>query len=75
MGDTTVKVAGVPLNLTAVAPPKVVPLIVTVLPSNPPVGVKLAIAGSTVKPAALVAVPPAVVTRIGPVVAAAGTVA
>ena len=66
-----------PLNLTAVAPVKFVPLIVTLVPTGPLAGVKLAIVGGgmTVKLAALVAVPPGVVTLSGPVVAAAGTVA
>ena len=66
-----------PLNRTAVAPVKFVPLIVTLVPTGPLVGVKLVIvgAGMTVKLVALVAVPPGVVTVSGPVVAAAGTVA
>ena len=65
------------LNLTAVAPVKFVPLIVTLVPTGPPVGVKLVIVGglTTVKLLALVAVPPGVVTLSGPVVAPAGTVA
>ena len=67
----------VPLNVTAVAPVKAVPLIVTVLPTGPLVGVKLVIvgAGITVKAAALVAVPPGVLTLIWPLVAPLGTVA
>ena len=71
------KLAAVPLNVTAVAPVKFVPLIVTLVPTGPLVGVKLAIvgAGTTVNALALVAVPPGVVTRSGPVVAPAGTVA
>ena len=71
------KVALTPLNATAVAPLKFVPLIVTLVPTGPLVGVKLAIVGAvlTVKLAALVAVPPGVVTLTGPVVAADGTVA
>ena len=71
------KVALTPLNATAVAPLKFVPLIVTLVPTGPLVGAKLAIvgAGMTVKLAALVAVPPGVVTLTGPVVAPAGTVA
>ena len=70
-------VALVPLNCTAVAPVKLVPLIVTVVPTGPLVGVKLVIVGglSTVKLVALVAVPPGVVTISDPVVAPAGTVA
>ena len=66
-----------PLNRTAVAPLKFVPLIVTLVPTGPLVGVTLVIvgAGMTVKLLALVAVPPGVVTLTGPVVAVVGTVA
>jgi len=73
----TVKVAPTPLNATAVAPVKLVPLIVTAVPTGPDVGEKLAIAGglTTVNELPLVAVPPGVVTLSGPVVAPAGTVA
>ena len=71
------KPAAVPLKLTAVAPVKFVPLIVTLVHAGPVVGVKLVIVGAlrTVKLLALVAVPPGVVTLRPPVVAAAGTVA
>jgi hypothetical protein len=71
------KLAAVPLNVTAVAPVKVVPLIVTLAPTSPLAGVKLPMVGgtSTVKLLALVAVPDGVVTLSGPVVAPAGTVA
>ena len=69
------KFAVLPLNATAVAPVKVVPLIVTLAPTGPFVGVKLVIFGATVKLVALVAVPPGVVTLSSPVVAAPGTVA
>ena len=71
------KLALTPLKATAVAPVKFVPLIVTLVPTGPLVGVKLVTvgAGTTVKLLALVAVPPAVVTLTGPVVAPAGTVA
>ena len=71
-------VALTPLKVTAVAPVKFVPLIVTLVPTGPLVGVTLVIVGGlavTVKGLALVAVPPAVVTLTGPVVAPAGTVA
>ena len=71
------KLAFNPLKRTVVAPVKLVPLIVTVVFTGPPVGVKLVIVGGlavTVKVLALVAVPPGVVTLIGPVVAPAGTV-
>jgi hypothetical protein len=73
-----VKLAALPLNATAVAPVKFVPLIVTLLPTAPLVGVKLVIVGAlalTVKLLALVAVPPDAVTLTGPVDAPAGTVA
>jgi hypothetical protein len=74
--DTTLKVALIPLNLTAVASVKFVPVIVTLVPTDPIVGVKEVMVGSwsTVKLVALVAEPPEVVTLIGPVVAPAGTV-
>jgi hypothetical protein len=71
----TVKVAEVPLNWTAVVAVKLAPLIVTLVPAAPLAGVKLVIRGATVKLFALVAVPPTVVTVIGPVVAFAGTLA
>jgi len=72
-----VKLALVPLNVTAVAPVKAVPVIVTLVPTGPLVGAMLVIVGglSTVKLEALVAVPPGVLTRTGPVVAPVGTVA
>jgi hypothetical protein len=63
------------LNVTAVAPLKFAPLIVTLVPTDPFAGVKLVIVGATMKLLVLVAVPPGVVTLIGPVVASAGTVA
>ena len=65
------------MKVTAVAPVKLVPLIVTVVPTAPLVGVKLVIVGGgiTVKVLLLVAVPPGVVTLTGPVVAPLGTVA
>lgn len=76
MAELTVKVvAEMPLKLTDVAPVKLAPLIVTLAPAGPLVGEKLVIRGATTKFAALVAVPPAVVTLMGPVVALAGTVA
>ena len=75
VAEVTVKVAVVPLNLTAVAPVKFVPLIVTLVPAGPVAGVKVVIVGGlavTVKLLALVAVPAGVVTLIGPVVAVGG---
>jgi len=76
-------VAGVPLNVTVVAPVKCVPVIDTLVPTGPLVGVNDEIVGAagggglgeTVKDATLVPVPPAVVTAIGPLVAPLGTVA
>jgi hypothetical protein len=75
VSEVTEKLAALPLNVTAVAPVRVVPVIVTRVPTGPLAGVKLVIVGVTVKLLALVAVPAAVVTLSGPVVAAAGTVA
>jgi hypothetical protein len=43
--EATVKLALTPLNFTAVAPVKFVPLIVTVVPTGPLVGVKLEMPG------------------------------
>src|SRR5438552_1759350 len=72
----TVKPALTPLNVTAVAPVKSVPLMVTLVPSAPLVHAALLIVGgfTTVNAPVLVAVPPGVVTLSGPVVAPAGTV-
>ena len=77
VAELTVKLALTLLNSTAVAPLKLVPLIVTLVPTGPLLGVKLEIVGGlmTVKLAALLAVPSEVVTLIGPLVAPAGTVA
>jgi hypothetical protein len=67
------------LNETPVAPVKLVPLIVTDVPTGPLVGLKEVIVGATaivtVKLVELVAVPSGLVIAIGPVVAPAGTVA
>ena len=73
--ESTVKTAGMPLNLTLVAPVKFAPRIVTRVPTGPLVGLKLVIRGATVKLDALVDVPPGPWTLIGPVVALSGTVA
>ena len=78
VGELTVNAANTPLNFTTVAPLKFVPVIVTVVPTGPDTGEKLEMVGDpegTVKFVALVPVPELVVTEIGPVVAAAGTVA
>src|SRR5439155_13323170 len=76
----TVKLAAVPLKRTAVAPVKLVPVMVTEVPTGPLVGLKELMLGGaggvvTVKLLALVAVPPGVLTWIGPLVAPLGTVA
>src|SRR5437879_5335809 len=51
VADVTVKLALTPLNVTAVTPAKFVPLMVTLLPNSPLVGVKLVMVGgfTTVK--------------------------
>jgi hypothetical protein len=73
--DTTENAADAPLNVTAVAPVKLVPLIVTTVPAAPLAGAKLAIVGTARKLVSLVAVPAGVVTLSGPVVTPAGAVA
>src|SRR5947209_17621473 len=75
VSEFTAKVAVVPLNFTAVAPVEAVPVIVTLAPTPPLVGEKLVMVGGgiTVKLLALVAVPPAVVTLMVPVIAPPGT--
>ena len=79
--EATVNVALVPANVTFVVPVKFVPVIVTFVPTGPLVGVNDEMVGAggvtvvTVKAFALVAVPPGVVTLIGPLVAPLGTVA
>ena len=82
VAEFTVKVALVPLNFTEVVlnpvPLKFVPVIVTVFPTGPLVGVNEVIVGAgavvTVKLVALDLSPALVYTRIGPVVASEGTV-
>ena len=75
VAEVTENVAATPLNDTAVAPVKFVPVIVTTVPPAPVVGVKLAIVGDAMKFAPLVAVPPGPVTLSGPLVTPAGAVA
>jgi hypothetical protein len=79
VSEATVKVARVPLNLTAEAPVKPVPMIVTDVPTVPLVGLNDLMVGTgdgiTVKFVALATVVPCLVTEIGPVVAPAGTMA
>jgi hypothetical protein len=62
-----------PLNFTVTAPPKLVPEIATVAPTGPLAAVMLEIVGAAIVKAALVAVPPGVVTVIVPLVAPLGT--
>jgi hypothetical protein len=71
----TVGVAATPLNVTVLVPctaPKLVPVIVTDVPTDPEVGDRLAIAGGKLKLTPLLAAPPTVSTTL-PVVAPAGT--
>ena len=69
------KVDGTPLNETAVAPVKLVPLMVTTVPAGLLAGTKEVMAGVTVKRVVVTKGPlPGVVTVMGPVVAPAGTV-
>lgn len=77
LSELNVKLALVPLKVTALTPVNPVPLIVTVTPTPPLVGLKPMIvgAGIKVKFVLLVAVPPPVVTAICPVIAFDGTIA
>ena len=78
MSELKVMVAATPLKVTLVAPLRLLPVIVTVVPTGPLVGLKELIVGGptvTVKALLLPPVPAAVVTLIGPVVAPVGTVA
>ena len=69
------KFALTPLKVTVLAPSKLVPLIWTLAPTGPLAGAKSVIVGVTRKLPVLLAVPPGVVTLIGPLVAPEGTVA
>jgi len=76
--ETVVELAAVPLKETLVEPTtKFVPLTVTLVPAAPLTGVKDVMVGGAmnVNAVALVPVPAAVVTVIGPELAVAGTVA
>ena len=75
MSETTVKVADMLPNLTAVAPVKLVPVMVTAVPRMPLLGEKEVITGTSVKICTLVTLPVELVTEIGPFVAPLGTVA
>src|SRR5207244_2226465 len=62
VAESTMKPALTVLKVTAVAPVKLVPVIVTIVPAGPLVGEKLVIVGAgTVELVLLVAVPPDVV--------------
>lgn len=77
LADTCTNTAAVPLKVTAVAPPRFTPLMVTILPVAPDVGEKEVIRGAdemTVKFEAVVEVPVTLVMEMGPVVAPMGTV-
>jgi len=72
-----VGIAASPLNVTVLAPsvaPKLVPAIVTGVPTAPEVGERLVMLGATVKLSPLLAVPLTVTTTL-PLVTPAGTVA
>src|SRR5439155_22477117 len=75
VGLTVAKVAAVSWKLTAVALPKPVPETFTTVPGGPRSFRNRSIRGRTVKSVALCAEPERVTTAIGPVSAAAGTVA
>jgi hypothetical protein len=83
VAEMTLNTAAVPLNATPVAPVNAVPVIVTVVPGVPEVGVNELIVGAggggggelTVKLDELTAVPAGVVTAIAPDDAFCGTVA
>jgi len=79
VGLFRVKAALVPLNVTAEAPPKLVPVMTTEVPIGPDAGEKpvivVVVPEPTTKSEVLLAVPPEVVTEILPVVAPAGTAA
>jgi hypothetical protein len=80
VSELTVKVVAlVFLNFTSVAPVRLVPVMITEVPTGPVIGTKEVIVGAgtvvTVKFPGLVAVPSGVVTLILPVVAPFGTVA
>src|SRR5215471_14253290 len=76
VSETTVnEVALTPPNVTFVAPLRLLPVMVTTVPTAPLVGLKVVIEGSTKNFRLLVRVLPGVVTVTKPVVAALGTVA
>ena len=75
VSEFTVKLAGTRKKVTAVAPVKFVPVIVTVQPAAPLAGVNELMCGVMVKLAAEAAEPKELVSVIGPLVAPLGTLA
>src|SRR5215210_4152116 len=80
MFESPVKVASAPLKRTAVAPARLLPLMLTRVPGPPLAGEKLAMTGTAIgtvteKTPVLVAVPAGVTTVIGPAPALAGACA
>lgn len=73
--ETVKLVAATPLKRTAVALVKLRPVMTTFVPGKPCAGVKLLMLGAPRNRAAVVAVPPGVVTLIGPEMMPAGTTA
>src|SRR2546422_3940416 len=76
VAEATVNVASFQLKVTAVAPVKLIPLTMTAVPAGPLAGEKEVMRGRalfTVKLVELVTLPAVVVTLMGPLVAAAGT--
>jgi len=73
--EVTMKTAGVPLKVTAVAPVKALPVIVTVVPVLPELGLKAETVGITPNVAGLDPLPAGVATLMVPVSAPEGTVA
>jgi len=75
VSEFTVKLAGTRKKVTAVAPVKLVPVIVTVVPIVPLAGVNELMCGLMVKLAADAAEPKELVSVMGPLVAPLGTLA
>ena len=73
--ESTVKLAETPWNLTEVAPAKAVPVMTTLVPTGPLVGLNPLMVGATLKVESLVATPAGVTTFTLPVRAPNGTVA
>ena len=75
VSEFTVKLAGTRKKVTALAPVKLVPVIVTVVPIVPPAGANELMCGLMVKLAADAAEPKELVSVMGPLVAPLGTLA